>query len=78
MSPQLRAYLLVVGRDGAERPFRRVVKYHLPIPGLTDHYERMSNTALREVEQRIRAEHNRLGAVLKDIAVEKEDRLTNL
>lgn len=72
---QLRTYILITGRDDENRPVRRLVPYNVPLPGMTDNLEALSNTRLRSLEAALTGEAERIRLSLADIHVEKMRRL---
>lgn len=76
MKAELRAYILVVGRDKNGVPVRKVAKYTgAPLAGLTDKYGQMAAGTLVALESSLRAEQAKIDLALKDIMAEKYDRL---
>jgi hypothetical protein len=74
-APQIKTYILVVGRDQNDDPYRALAPYHVPMPRLTDNYEDMSNTELGRVRRAVEAELQLITEALADIRVEAERRL---
>jgi len=72
---QIRTYILVVGRDQNDHPYRACAPYYVPIPQLTDNYEAMSNTELGRVKRAVESELTLITEALADIEVEAERRL---
>lgn len=72
---QLRTYILITGRDDAGHPVRRLAPYNVPLPGMTDNLEALSNTRLRSLESALTGEAERIRLSLADINVEKMRRL---
>lgn len=76
MRPELRAYILVVGRDKEGQPIRKVAKYEgAPLAGLNDNYDTMLITDLRAMDSNLRREAEKISLALADIEVEKYRRL---
>jgi hypothetical protein len=76
MKPQLRTYLLVVGRDNDDQPLRKLAKYEgRPLKGLGDHYHLMTAPELLAVEERVQNEWIKCQQALDEIQDEKLDRL---
>ena len=77
-APQIRTYILVVGRDQDDRPYRALTPYYVPMPQLTDNYESLSNTALAKTRRAIDAERVLLEDAAADLEVEAYRRLEAL
>lgn len=77
-APQIRTYILVVGRDGDDRPYRALAPYLVPLPRLTDNYEGMSNTQIAKARRAVAAELVLVQEALADLDVEAERRLEAL
>ena len=74
-APQIRTFILVVGRDANDEPYRALAPYHVPMPRLTDHYESMSNTALGRARRALTAELVLIKRAQADLEAEAERRL---
>jgi len=74
-APQIRTYILVVGRDQNDEPYRAMTEYHVPLPHLTDNYESMSNTELARVRRAVDAELAFITEAAADLEVEAYRRL---
>ena len=79
MKPQIRTYILAVGRDKDDRPFRKLARYKgRPLAGLNDNYEQMNAAELRSIESHLHDEQEKIAEALADIQAEKFDRLRSL
>jgi hypothetical protein len=77
MKPQLRTYLLVVGRDNDDQPVRKLAKYTgRPLKGWGDHYRLMTAPELVATEARVKTELELCQEALDKIEDEKVERLS--
>lgn len=74
-APQIRTYILVIGRDQDDQPYRAVTPYYVPMPGLTDTYEQMTNTQIRQAARAVDAERRLLEEAASDLEAESYRRL---
>ena len=78
MKPQIRTYILVVGRDADDQPYRALAPYRVPMPSLTDHFEDMSNAQIRQAKHHLKAELEFVERALEDLEHESLTRLEKL
>lgn len=78
MKPQVRQYILFVGRDQNDRPYRALAPYYGGRPGLTDDYESLTNTQINITRRGIMAERQLLTDALTDLEHEAYRRLEAL